>query len=117
MGRVPVGFGSRLTVVEVAEVPGVEEEVCPEQVPKAPLPRSEGERGVEVQPPRPIRLPAQVVPWNTRDPHSTVRVRTPRLLTEDRMRNRRPIGGADKLPCDPSAVSIETVYDGDRNWS
>lgn len=54
------------TVVEVTEVPGVEEEMCPEQVPETAFTRSEGQRGVEVQAPRPIRLSPQIITWKHR---------------------------------------------------
>lgn len=55
--------GSLLTVVEVAEVPGVEEKVGSEKLPEAALARPERERGVQVQAAGPVRLPAQVVSW------------------------------------------------------
>ena len=50
-----------LTVVEVAEVPCVEEEVGSEKLSKAALAWPERERGVQVQAAGPVRLSAQVV--------------------------------------------------------
>lgn len=49
------------TVVEVAEVARVEEEVRSEKLPEAALARPEGQRGVQVQAAGPVRLSAQVV--------------------------------------------------------
>lgn len=53
-----------LTIVEVAQVAGVEEEVCSEKIPEAALARSEGQRCVEVQAACPVGLAAQVVTWS-----------------------------------------------------
>lgn len=50
-----------LTVVEVAQVAGVEEEVRSEQLPEAALARPEGQGCVHVQAAGPVRLSAQVV--------------------------------------------------------
>lgn len=57
---------SPLTVVEVAEVPSVQEEVRPEEVSEATPARSEGQWGVEVQTPSPVALPSQVISCHTR---------------------------------------------------
>jgi hypothetical protein len=51
----------RLTIVEVAEVPCVEEEMGSEKLSKAALPWPERQRGVQVQATSPVRLPAQVI--------------------------------------------------------
>lgn len=52
-----------LTIVQVAQVAGVEEEVCSEKIPEAALAWSEGQRRVEVQAACPVGLAAQVVTW------------------------------------------------------
>lgn len=49
------------TVVEVAQVPSIEEEVCPEEVSEAAPARTEGQRSVEVEPACPVCLSPQVV--------------------------------------------------------
>ena len=49
------------TIVEVTQIPGIEEKVCSEEVTKAPLAWSEGEGGVEMETPSPVGLPSQVV--------------------------------------------------------
>lgn len=53
------------TVVEVAEVACIEEEMRPEKVSEAALARPEGQWSVEVQAACPVRLPAQIVTWST----------------------------------------------------
>lgn len=50
-----------LTIVQVAQVAGVEEEVCSEKIPEAALAWPEGQWCVEVQAACPVGLAAQVV--------------------------------------------------------
>ena len=49
------------TIVEVTQIPGIEEEVRSEEVTEAPLAWSEGEGRVEMETPSPVGLPSQVV--------------------------------------------------------
>lgn len=58
--------GLPFTVVEVAEVPRIQEEVGPEEVAEATPTGSEGQRGVEVQTSSPVALPSQVVSCHIR---------------------------------------------------
>lgn len=53
------------TIVEVTQIPGIEEEVRPEEVTKAPFAWPEGQGGVEMEPPSPVRLATQVVTCHT----------------------------------------------------
>ena len=53
------------TVVQVAEVPSVEEEVSPEEVSEPPPAWPEGQGGVEVQATGPVGLSSQEVPCGT----------------------------------------------------
>lgn len=50
-----------LTIVEVTQVSGVEEEMCPEKVSKTTSAWPEWKRGVQMNPPSPIRLPTEVI--------------------------------------------------------
>lgn len=50
-----------LTVVEIAEIPRVEEEVCSEEFSEAALAWPERQGGVQVQAAGPVRFSAQVV--------------------------------------------------------
>ena len=50
-----------LTIVKVAKVSGIEEEVCSKEVTEAPPAWPEGERGVEVEASSPVGLSSQVV--------------------------------------------------------
>lgn len=50
-----------LTIVEVTQVSGIEEEMCPEKVSEAASPWPEWKRGVQMKPPSPIRLPTEVI--------------------------------------------------------
>lgn len=54
-----------LTIVQVAQVAGVEEEVRPEKIPEAAFAWSEGQRCVEVQAACPVCLATQVVTCTT----------------------------------------------------
>lgn len=50
-----------LTIVEVTQVSGIEEEMCPEKVSEAASAWPEWKRGVQMKPPSPVRLPTEVI--------------------------------------------------------
>lgn len=50
-----------LTIVEVTQVSGIEEEMCPEKVSKSASAWPEWKRGVQMNPPSPIRLSTEVI--------------------------------------------------------
>ena len=52
------------TVVEIAKIASIEEEVGSEEVTKSPTAWTEGQRCVQVESPSPVGLPPQVVTWN-----------------------------------------------------
>lgn len=51
----------QLTVIEVAQVSCIEEEVCSEKVPKAPTTWPEWKRSVQVEPTCPEHLSTQII--------------------------------------------------------
>lgn len=45
------------TIVEVTQVSGIEKEVCPEEIPKAPSAWPERQRCIQMEPTSPVCLP------------------------------------------------------------